>query len=106
MVISTATVSITEVACICATLFQPRSNPVAWFPMISGLDGFDPFGLLHTMYVGNIDSEINGASGSLLQQRSRPSLAAHGGRGESKTTKRAALRMIQHTAQTIFSTSS
>jgi hypothetical protein len=34
------------------------------------------------------------AGAERVNQRSRPSVAAHGGRAESKTTKRAALSMI------------
>src|SRR5215467_4730237 len=32
-------------------------HPVARFPMIGGLNGFDPFGLFHTVYVRDIDPE-------------------------------------------------
>jgi hypothetical protein len=46
------------------------------------------------------------AGAERVKQRFRPSVAADGGRAESQTTKRAALRIDPHAAQTIFSTSS
>ena len=45
------------------------------------------------------------AGAERVKQRSRPSVAADGGRAESKNTKRAALN-DPHAAQMIFSTSS
>src|ERR1700739_2389256 len=50
-------------------------DPVAWFPMISGLDGFDPFGLFHPVHIRDIDSEREPVLA--LERYSVPSVGQH-----------------------------